>query len=75
MRVQLQHFYEAYLRFQGRAVSSSDLKLFKPGVFDSKSGGHSCNCTVFFSFLVLAKLADRIHGGGVAHNPFWVKIL
>lgn len=67
--------YNAYAKFTGKAVSSSDLRAYNPELFDSKHGGHSCHCSFFFLVLVAMKLAAGIQGGGVRGNPFWVHIV
>jgi hypothetical protein len=72
--VSLRDFHNAYLHFRGGQVSSSDLRGFNPGVFDSKANGHSSNCTMFFMVLLAMGMIDRIHGEGKAHQPYWVYI-
>lgn len=74
MYVNLTHFAEAYNNFQGRPVSTTDLRNYKPNVFDSRHNGHSCNCTVFFLFLKEMGLTDIIEGNGVKNDPFRVEI-
>lgn len=39
-------FHDAYIEFSGKKVTTNDLKGYKPKVFDVKSNGHSCNCTM-----------------------------
>ncbi len=65
---------DAYNHFKGKCVSTSDLRDFRPEIYSSKDGGHDCNCTFLFQFLLAAKKVDDIHGRGVAHDPFWVEI-
>ncbi len=72
--VSLNDFYSSYVEFLGKQVSSSDLHKYKPAVYDSKSSGHSCNCTVFFMILQRLGLAGDIHGKGVRGDPYWVFI-
>ena len=47
--VSIRDLYAAYRSFSGQTVSSTDLREYAPDVFDSKRGGHSCNCTVLFT--------------------------
>lgn len=72
--VSLQDLYHAFEHFQGSDVSSRDLREYAPSVFDSKKGGHSCNCTMLFLILVAIGIADIIEGRGVAGHPFRVRI-
>ncbi|WKD48212.1 hypothetical protein [Microbulbifer spongiae] len=67
--------FDVYSHFRGMEVSSPDLKLFRPAVFDpdARPAGHSCNCTFLFKALNLIGLAGQIYGGGVRGNPFKVK--
>ncbi|EOX3405977.1 hypothetical protein ACPFUG_003152 [Vibrio cholerae] len=72
MTLQLDDLYFVYKELGDKSkVTTSDLKLQRPTVFDSKKNGHSCNCT--FSFLVLNKmgLSSDIGGKGVRGNPFY----
>jgi hypothetical protein len=70
--VSLHDLYEAWRAFGGGVVSSSDLKEYAPSTFDSKAGGHSCNCTMLFMILRALGVVSRIEGGGVRGDPFWV---
>jgi hypothetical protein len=76
MSVRLIDLFEAYLQFQGMRLTSSNLKIFKPAIFDSSArpAGHSCNCTILFLILEGLKLCEPILGAGVRGNPFSVKI-
>lgn len=66
---------KTYLEFKGKTVSTEDLRFFNSKVFDSKKGGHSCNCTVFFLILEECGLInDVILGNGKCGNPFYVRI-
>jgi hypothetical protein len=69
--------FDAYARFKGGQMSSSDLKKIKPAVFDSQArpAGHSCNCTFLFMVLKEIGLITRIQGNGVSGNPFFVVLL
>jgi hypothetical protein len=70
----LRAFHTACERFWGRRMSSSDLRVFYPSTFDSKRGGHSCNCTFLFSALSRMELASDIRGEGKSNNPFFVRL-
>lgn len=76
MKVSLQNLFDAYWNFRGRAMSSTELRKFRPFVFDFSAGpaGHSCNCT--FLFLVLQRLGivNAIEGKGISGNPFFVNV-
>ena len=66
--------YDAYVIFKGQTVSSTGLRKYNPGVFDSTQGGHSCNCTFLFMVLERLNIVDRIQGRGVGGYPFYVSI-
>ncbi|MCY4228044.1 MAG: hypothetical protein OXF20_10225 [Gammaproteobacteria bacterium] len=69
--------YNAYKRFRGKLVSSTDLRKFAPAVFDSgaRPAGHSCNCTFFFHLMIKMGLADgNLQGRGVAGDPFTLNL-
>jgi hypothetical protein len=73
MTMHLSDLHNVYTEFGSiDKLTSTDLKLYKPEVFDSKGNGHSCNCT--FTFMVLNKLglSTEIFGKGVRGNPFFV---
>lgn len=72
--VGLRDLYGAYEAFRGGTVDSSDLRAFKPQVFDSKQSGHSCNCTFLFMALKAMGIVERIDGAGRSGSPFRVKI-
>lgn len=72
--VSMHDLHHAYLHFSGGRVSSSYLRDFNPSVFDSKAGGHSCNCTMWFMILCVLGVVDYVHGEGKAHHPYWVII-
>jgi len=72
--VRLSNLWAAWRAYAGRAVSSSDLKLLAPVVFDSKEGGHLCNCTMLFMMLEALGGVARINGTGVRGDPFWVQL-
>ena len=62
-----------YQHFHGVQVTSRDLKVHAPAVFDSSArpAGHSCNCTFLFMVLERLGLADPIQGDGVSGRPFY----
>jgi len=66
--------YAAYRRFQEQTVSSTDLRGFAPEVFDSRYGGHSCNCTLLFLALRAMGLVDTIEGAGKRGDPYRVDL-
>lgn len=70
MQVSLRDLYDAFLAFRGKACETTDLRRFRPHVFDSKAKGHSCNCTLLFLALTEAGLAGAIQGAGVRGNAF-----
>lgn len=69
--------YDAYNQFP-HGFSSTDLKKFKPKIFDSKAkpAGHSCNCTFLMMMLKMMGIAKQIDGRRVKPQdlPFRVKI-
>lgn len=73
-RISFSDLYSAYYHFLGREVSTSDLKIYRPEIFDSKQNGHSCNCTVFFVLLRESNIITEIYGAGKSGDPFYVKI-
>lgn len=72
MSVKFADLFSAYESFRGNSVSSTDLRKFAPGVFDStaRPAGHSCNCTFLFGVLKLAGLAAELTGSGVRGDPY-----
>lgn len=68
--VGLKELHEAYERFSGCEVSTTELKAHAPGVFDSGQGGHNCHCTVLFMALQRMGLAGGTWGCGRAGAPF-----
>jgi hypothetical protein len=64
---------DAFDLFKGKNCSSSDLRQWRPYIFDSKHNGHSCNCTFLFMLWRNANLIEgNIQGGGKSRNPFFV---
>jgi hypothetical protein len=76
IRVSYKSLFKAYAAFRGRQVSSSELKLFAPSVFDSaaRPAGHSCNATFLFLLLGEIGMASGISGRGVKGDPYFVAI-
>ena len=72
--VSIVDLYDAYQHFLNKTVSSSNLRAYAPEVFDSKEGGHSCNCTLLFMLLKGIGATDRIEGEGIRGDPFQVSI-
>ena len=72
IRVAIIDLFSAYSRFRGSRVSSRDLKLYAPMVFDSSArpAGHSCNCTFLFVVLRQLGMASAIEGQGTRADPF-----
>ncbi len=66
--------FDAFSNFAGKTVTSSQLRSYKPNIFDSNCNGHSCNCTFFFLLLTELGLAGKIEGKGVRGNPFYLTI-
>jgi hypothetical protein len=66
------HF--AYLRFTGSNMTTRDLKVFAPGVYDSGAGGHNCNATVLMLALQGMGLATPVWGRGRRGAPFGVTV-
>lgn len=67
--------YDTFQKFMGCEITSSELKKYEPKVFDSKKGGHSCNCTFFFMLLRRMGVVTTIKGRGVKGDPYYVNIL
>mgnify|MGYP000554193001 CR=1 FL=1 len=72
--VAFEDLYDAYDTFRGETLDSTTLRGFKPGIFDSKQSGHSCNCTFLFMVLKAIGVVNRIEGAGKRGNPFRVAI-
>lgn len=72
--VGLAELHRAYLHHAGEAVRTTALKNYAPAVFDSRSGGHNCHCTVLFLSLQRMGLAGVIWGKGRVGAPFGVTL-
>lgn len=70
----LEELNEAVEHFCPGRMSSSDLRTYRPEVFDSKREGHSCNCTMQFMILECIGLVQSVEGKGVRGNPFRVSM-
>lgn len=66
--------YKVFEIYAGKNVSSTDLRTYNPGLYDSKKGGHSCNCSFLFLILISSGFVSDIRGKGVKGDPFWVFI-
>lgn len=68
--------YETFDQFKDQRVTTLDLKVFRPHIYDSKAEkpGHSCNCTMVFLLFKKAGLASIIQGKGVRGNPFYLEL-
>jgi len=72
--VNIRNLYEAYWRFVGTTVKTSDLKRFAPAVFDSSANGHNCNATFLLMVLKEIGLASAIEGSGRRGDPFFASV-
>jgi hypothetical protein len=72
--VAFEDLYDAYNAFKGGTLDSSTLRGHNPQVFDSKQGGHSCNCTFLFTVLKAIRVVDRTEGTGKRGAPFRVTL-
>ena len=63
-------------KFEGKRLSSKDLKEFLPEIFDSQArpAGHSCNCTTLFILLEGIGIAGPIEGSGKSGSPFHISL-
>lgn len=66
--------HDAYIHFRGEHVTTNQLREFRPHVYDSKAGGHNCNCTFLFIILHHLGLSSPISGAGRSGRPFTVEI-
>jgi len=66
-------FNEVINAFAGQKCTTADLREYNAKVFDSKKGGHSCNCTFLFSLAEKMGLINGdTFGGGKRNDPFFV---
>lgn len=74
--VSLQDLFDPYQVALGRRLSSRDLRLYAPSVFDSQArpAGHSCNATFLFLVLQHLGVVKEIKGGGVKGDSYFVDI-
>ena len=72
--VSIRDLFDGYTRVKTGHLSSNDLKIANPSVFDSQArpAGHSCNCTFLFMALQEMGIVTQIYGRGVRGNPFYV---
>lgn len=73
-RVKLSDLFDATEHCRGRRVTASEVRAFRPGVFDShaRPAGHSCNIGLLFSLLMLLGIAQELQGRGVRSDPYSV---
>ena len=77
IRVDWDALYAAYVRFAGGRVSSTELREFRPEVFDSaaRPAGHSCNCTFFMQLCMAMGLVNGdVDGRGIKGKPYAIRI-
>ena len=74
INVSFSDLFDVYDNFKGKKVSTNDLKPYKPSTFDSKKGGHGCNCTFLFMVLCRLPLVIGIEGTGKKGSPFSINI-
>jgi len=68
--------YDAYHQFPN-GFSTTDLKKFRPNVYDSNArpAGHGCNCTFLMMMLKEMGIVKQIEGSMKPRDlPFRVKI-
>lgn len=73
----LSDLWDAYEEFAGQAITTNDLKGFRPAVFDSKGkpkGGHGCHATLFMLALQEMGIVESLTGKGVRGSPFGITI-
>lgn len=76
MLLKFKDIENTYDTFKGRRITTRDLKKLNEKCFDSSKGGHSCNCTFFFSVLKECDLIKGdICGEGKVNNPFSVELI
>jgi hypothetical protein len=75
-KVRISDLYDATEHFSGYRVKTSDIRKFRPNVFDSKArpAGHSCNISLLFMLLLRLKIARELQGRGVSGDPYSVFI-
>jgi hypothetical protein len=71
--IKINDIFEVYEKNKGN-ICSNKLKEDKPYIFDSKTNGHSCNCTFIFMIFKEMGVVNKIEGAGVRGNPFYVII-
>ncbi|MGJ8689992.1 MAG: hypothetical protein ACSHXZ_10765 [Gammaproteobacteria bacterium] len=75
--VRFHDMYQAFEEFNGRTVTTTELKHFLPSVYDSSArpSGHDCNCTFLFQVLNAIGHASEIQGRGVKGSPFSASVV
>ena len=76
-KVKLNDLYDATEHFSGCRVNTSDVKKFRPEVFDSKArpAGHDCNVSLLFMLLLRLEIAHELQGRGVRGDPYSVFVM
>ena len=72
--IKIEQLWDVYQKFLGNKLESTDLREFRPKIYDSKKNGHSCHCTTLFLILQDIGIVDTINGKGVSNNPFWIQL-
>jgi len=72
--IDIQELWDVYNHFLGHPVSCIDLRNYKPHIYDSNQGGHSCHCTTLFLIFQNIRIITSINGRGVRNNPFWIQL-
>jgi len=72
--IDIQELWDVYTHFSGQSISCIDLKNYKPHIYDSNQGGHSCHCTTLFLIFQYIGIITSINGSGVRNNPFWIQL-
>lgn len=68
--------FDVFTEFQGKRMSSSELKARWPAIFDpsARPAGHSCHVTFLFLVLKKMEICSDIKGKGVRGNSFFVEV-
>ncbi|MBF0503206.1 MAG: hypothetical protein HQM09_23995 [Candidatus Riflebacteria bacterium] len=74
--LRIRDIFDAYYFHRGDRMATTDLKEFRPSVYDSKArpSGHSCNCTFLLLLLQELGIVFEICGAGKKRDPFFVRI-
>ena len=72
--IDLSYLFEAFRHFNGRLVTTNNLKEMAPQIFDSDRNGHNCHCTFFFMALRQMGIVNEILGTGRVGSPFGISL-